>query len=91
MLKGLLSFDRVRKPINIDQIDKSIAIVSEPLIDLSHSSSTPISKKSPKLPETNDHVQESFLESSDSQREMAIVNIVNKCPKPSLLIDISKP
>ena len=44
-------FDRIRKPIKVDQIDKSIAIVSEPLIDLSDSS-TPISKESPKLPET---------------------------------------
>ena len=55
------SFERVRKPIKVDQIDKSIAIVLEPLIDLSDSYSTPISKKSPKLSETNDDVQESFL------------------------------
>ena len=55
------SFQRVRKPIKVDQIDKSVAIVSEPLIALSDSSSAPISKKSSKHPETNDDVQESFL------------------------------
>ena len=41
------SSERVRKPIKVNQIDKSIAIVSEPLTDLSESSSTPISKQSP--------------------------------------------
>ena len=40
------SFDRVRKPIKVYQIDKSIDIVSEPLIDLSDTSSS-IPKKSP--------------------------------------------
>ena len=85
------SFDRVRKPIKVDQIDKSIAIVSEPIFDLSDTSSTPISKESPKCPETNDDVQESFLESFDSEREISPVTIVNKCPKPDLPIDISKP
>ena len=45
------SFERIRKPVKVDQRDKSIAIVSEPLIDLSDSSSTPLSKESPKHPE----------------------------------------
>ena len=39
----------------------------------------------------NDDVQESFLESFDSEREISPVNIVNKCPKPNLPIDVSKP
>ena len=90
-MTGLENHDRVRKPIKADQIDKSIAIVSDSLIDLSDSSSTPISKKSPKLPETNDDVQEIFLESCDSERDISPVTIVNKCPKPKLPIDISKP
>ena len=84
------SFERVRKPIKVDQIDKSITIVSEPLIDLSDTSSTPISKESPKCPGTNGDVQESFLESFYSEREISPVAIVNKCPKPNLPIDISK-
>ena len=69
------SFERVRKPIKFDQIDTSIAIVSESLIDLSDFSSTSISKKSPKPPETNDDVQESFLELFDSKRENSPVKI----------------
>ena len=85
------SFERVRQPIKVDQIEKSSAIMSEHLIDLSDFSSTPISKKSLKLPETNDDVQESFLESFDSEREISPVNIVNKCPKANLPIDIFKP
>ena len=39
----------------------------------------------------NDDVQGGFLESFDSERENFPVNIVNKCPKPNLPIDISKP
>ena len=35
------SFERVRKPIKVDQIDKPIAIVSVPLIGHSDTSSTP--------------------------------------------------
>ena len=85
------SFERVRKQIKVDQIDKSIAIVSEPLIDHSDTSSTRISKESPMCPETNDDVQESILESFDSEREISPVTIVSKCPKPNLPIDISKP
>ena len=65
--------------------------MSEPLIDLSDASSTPISKESPESPETNDDVQGSFLETFDSVREVSPVTILNKCPKPSLPIDISKP
>ena len=84
-MKGL------EKPVKVDQIDQSIAIVPEPHIDLSDSSSTPISENSPNLPETNDDVQESFLESFDSERKFLLLNIVNKCPKPNLPIDISKP
>ena len=85
------SFKSVRKPIKVDQIDKSTAIVSEPLTDLSDTSYTPISKESPKCPEINDDVQESFLESFDFEREISPITIVNKCPKPNLPIDISKP
>ena len=35
-------------------------------------------------------MQESFLESFDSEREISPGNIINKCPKPNLPIDISK-
>ena len=48
-------------------------------------------QESPKLPTTNDDVQESFLESFDSEKEISPFNIVNKCPKPNIQIDISKP
>ena len=46
---------------------------SEPLTDFNDSSSTPISKKSSKLPETNDDVQESILEPFDSAREFLLL------------------
>ena len=36
-------------------------------------------------------MQESFLVSFDSEREISSVTILNKCPKPNLPIDISKP
>ena len=36
-------------------------------------------------------MQESFLESFDSEREISPVTIVNKCYKPNLPIDIVKP
>ena len=36
-------------------------------------------------------MQESFLESFDSEREISPATIENKYPKPNLPIDISKP
>ena len=63
----------------------------EPLIDLSDSSSTSISKKIPKLPETNEDVEEIFVEPFDSDRDISSVTTVNKYHTPNLPIDISKP